>query len=81
MDDDAAFEELCRTVYAAARAGTVDCADTFDLASSWMDRFPQDPDATELVLLSMECIPDDQARMAEVALRLLATAGFGIAGT
>jgi hypothetical protein len=77
VDNDAAFEELCRTVYVAAQAGTVDCADTFDLASSWMDRFPQDPDATELVLLSMECVAADEARMAEVALRLLKTAGRG----
>jgi hypothetical protein len=37
---------------------------------------PQDPDAMELATLSLECRQASQPRMAEVALRLLATANF-----
>ena len=76
MDDYAAFERLSSAVYIAARAGAVDCTATFDLAASWLEERPQDPDATELATLSIECTQAGQPRMAEVALRLLATANF-----
>ena len=76
MDDPAAFDRLARTVYRAARAGTVDCTTAFDLATSKLAHYPQDPDASELALLSVECEESSQSRMAEIALRLLATVGF-----
>jgi hypothetical protein len=76
MDDYAAFDRLSRAVYIAARAGTVDCTAAFDLATSWLEERPQDPDATELATLSAECAEASQPRMAEIALSLLATAGF-----
>jgi hypothetical protein len=63
-------------VYIAARAGAIDCAAAFDLAASWLAERPQDPDATELATLSVECTPASQSRIAEVALRLLAAANF-----
>lgn len=76
MQDHAAFGRLSRDVYIAARAGAVDCTAAFDLAASWLEERPQDPDATELATLSAECTPASQPRMAEMALRLLAAAGF-----
>lgn len=76
VDDHAAFDRLARTVYRAARAGTVDCTAAFDLATSKQAHYPQDSDATELAELSLECEESSQPRMAEVALRLLATVGF-----
>lgn len=77
VDDDPAFGLLCRAVYLAARAGAVDCAVAFDLATSWLEIYPLDQDATELASLSLECADAGQPRMAEVALRLLAAVGFG----
>jgi hypothetical protein len=76
VDDYAAFDRLSRAVYTAARAGAVDCTAAFDLATSWLEEHPQDRDATELATLSAECADAGQPRMAEVALSLLATAGF-----
>jgi hypothetical protein len=76
VDDYAAFDRLSRAVYIAARAGAVDCTAAFDLATSWLEQRPQDPDAAELAMLSAECVQAGQPRMAEVALRLLATTGF-----
>jgi hypothetical protein len=75
VDDDAAFYRLARTVYVAARAGTVDW-DAFDLATSKLEVSPLDPGATELALLCIECAEASQPRMAEVALSVLAAAGF-----
>lgn len=81
MDDDADFDRLSRAVYLAARAGALDCTAAFDLAASWLEERPQNPDAVEpaglsdaeeLAALSLECTQADTARMAEVALRLLA---------
>ena len=74
VDDYAAFDRLAGTVYLAARAGAVDCTAAFDLAAAKLEVSPLDPDATELALLSLECVEASQPRMAEVALRLLATA-------
>jgi hypothetical protein len=76
VDDYTGFDRLSSGVYVAARAGTVDCTDAFDLATAWLGEHPQDPDATELATLSIECSAANQPRMAEVALRLLATASF-----
>jgi hypothetical protein len=76
VDDHAAFYRLARTVYVAARAGAVDCTDAFDLATSKLEVSPLDPGATELALLSIECAEASQPRMAEVALSVLAAAGF-----
>jgi hypothetical protein len=76
VDDDAAFGRLARTVYIAARAGVVDCTDAFDLATSKLEVSPLDPAATELALLSIECAEATRPRMAEVALSMLAAAGF-----
>ena len=76
VDDYAAFDRLSRAVYITARAGAVDCTAAFDLATSWLEERPQDPDATELATLSVECAEARQPGMAEVALSLLATAGF-----
>jgi hypothetical protein len=76
MDDHVDFDWLSSAVYVAARAGAVDCTAAFDLAASWLEERPQDPDATELAMLSIECTRVSQPRMAEVALRLLATANF-----
>jgi hypothetical protein len=76
VNDYAAFDRLSRAVYIAARAGAVDCTAAFDLATSWLEERPQDPDATELATLSVECAEASQPRMAEIALRLLAAAGF-----
>ena len=76
MDDYAAFKRLSSALYIAARAGAVDCTAAFDLATSWLEERPQDPDATELAALSIECTQVSQPRMAEVALRLLAAANF-----
>jgi hypothetical protein len=74
--DDEDFDQLSSAVYIAARAGAVDCTATFDLATSWLEERPRDPDATELATLSIECAQASQPRMAEVALRLLATIEF-----
>jgi hypothetical protein len=63
-------------VYIAARGGAIDCTVAFDLAAACLRERPQDPDATELATLSIECTQASQPRMAEVALRLLATANF-----
>lgn len=71
-----AFDQLSSTVYIAARAGAVDCTAAFDLAAGWLEYHPQDPDATELALLSIECTEASQPRMVPAALRLLATANF-----
>jgi hypothetical protein len=76
MDDCADFDRLSSAVYIAARAGAVECTDAFDLAASWLEGRPQDPDATELAMLSVECTQASQPRMAEVALRLLSTPEF-----
>ena len=76
MDDYEDFERLSSTVCIAARAGALDCIATFDLATSWLEERPQDPDATELATLSIECAQASQPRMAEVALRLLASTEF-----
>ena len=76
MDDYAAFRRLAGTVYVAARSGTVDCQAAFDLAASWLEQRPRDPDATELAALSLECAQAHQPRMAEVALRLLAAMDY-----
>jgi hypothetical protein len=76
VDDHAAFGRLAKTVYIAARAGAVDCTDAFDLATSKLEVSPLDPDAAELALLSLECAEASQPRIAEVALSLLAAAGF-----
>jgi hypothetical protein len=76
VDDYAAFGRLSSAVYISARAGTVDCTAAFDLAASWLEERPQDPDATELAALSLKCRQASQPRMAEAALRLLATANF-----
>ena len=54
----------------------MDCTAAFDLATSWLEEHPQDRDAAELATLSVECADAGQPRMAEVTLRLLATAGF-----
>lgn len=61
-------------MYVAAQAGAVDCTAAFDLATAKLEVSPLDPDATELALLSLECAEASQPRMAEVALRLIATA-------
>jgi len=71
VDDYAAFGRLSSAVYIAARAGTVDCAAAFDLAASWLEERPRDPDATELAALSLECRQASQPRMAEAAMRLV----------
>jgi hypothetical protein len=76
VDDYTAFDRLSSAVYIAARAGAVDGTAAFDLATSWLAERPQDPDARELAWLSVECTEASQPRMAEVALRLLATANF-----
>jgi hypothetical protein len=76
VDDYAAFDRLSGTVYSAARAGAVDCTAAFDLATAWLQERPQDPDATELATLSIECTQASQPRMVGAALRLLATANF-----
>jgi len=76
VDDYADFGRLCGAVYVAARAGAVDCTAAFDLAASWLEDDPQDPDATELAMLSLDCARAGQPRLAEVALRLLAAHGF-----
>ena len=76
MDDYEDFDRLSSAVYIAARAGAVDCTVAFDLATSWLEERPQDPDATELATLSIECTQASQPRMAEAALRLLATTEF-----
>ena len=85
MDDEADFDRLCRAVYLAAQAGAVDYTAACDLAASWLEESPQDPhpgerpglsEAEELAALSLECTEADSSRMAEVALRLLATAHF-----
>ena len=76
VDDYEDFDRLSSAVYIAARAGAVDCAAAFDLAASWLEERPQDPDATELATLSIECAQASQPRMADVALRLLATTEF-----
>jgi hypothetical protein len=76
VDDYEAFDRLSSAVYIAARSGAVDCTAAFDLAASWLEERPQDPDAAELAALSTECAQASQARMAEVALRLLAVADF-----
>lgn len=71
-----AFDQLSSTVYIAARAGAVDCTAAFDLAAGWLEYHPQDPDAAELALLSIECTEASQPRTVQAALRLLATANF-----
>ena len=76
VDDYEDFDRLSSAVYIAARAGAVDCTAAFDLAVSWLEERPQDPDAAELAALSIECAQASQPRMAEVALRLLATTHF-----
>lgn len=76
VDNYAAFDRLCRTVYLAAREGAVDCTAAFDLAAAKLEVYPLDADATELAWLSLECAEASQRRMAEVALRLLATMGW-----
>jgi hypothetical protein len=76
VDDYTALGRLSRAVYIAARAGAVDCTAAFDLASSWLEERPHDQDATELATLSAECAETSQPRMAEIALSLLAAAGF-----
>jgi hypothetical protein len=76
VDDYEDFDRLSSAVYIAARAGAVDCTAAFDLATSWLEERPQNPDATELATLSTECTQASQPRMAEVALRLLATTNF-----
>jgi hypothetical protein len=76
MDDYEAFDRLSSAVYIAARSGAVDCTAAFELAASWLEERPQDPDATDLATLSVECTQASQPRMAEAALRLLATADF-----
>ena len=76
MDDYEDLDRLSGAVYVAARAGAVDCAAAFDLAPTWLEERPQDPDAAELAALSIECARESQPRMAEVALRLLAATGF-----
>jgi hypothetical protein len=76
VDDCEDFDRLSSAVYIAARAGAVDCTAAFDLAASWLEERPQDPDATELATLSIECAQASRPRMAEVALRLLATTEF-----
>ena len=76
VDDDAAFDRLASAVYIAARAGAVDCTAAFDLATSRLEVSPLDPDATELASLSLEFAEASQPRMAELALSLLAAAGF-----
>lgn len=76
MDDDPAFDRLCRTVYIAARAGAANCTDAFDLAASVLELRPTDQAASELALLSVDCAEETGPRMAELALILLATVGF-----
>jgi hypothetical protein len=76
VDDYAAFDRLSGAVYIAARAGAVDCAAAFDLATSWLQERPQDPHAAELATLSAECAEASQPRMAEIALSLLTAAGL-----
>ena len=76
VDDYRDFDRLSSAVYIAARSGAVDCMAAFDPAASWLEERPHDPDATELATLSLECTQASQSRMAEVALRLLATANF-----
>ena len=76
VDDYRDFDRLSSAVYIAARAGAVDCTAAFDLAASWLEERPQDPDATELATLSLECAQASQPRMAKIALMLLAAANF-----
>jgi hypothetical protein len=76
VDDPEAFARLARTVYVTARAGAVDCTAAFDLAASKLEVSPLDQDAGELARLSLDCAEASQARMAEVALSLLAAVGF-----
>ncbi|MEU8821197.1 hypothetical protein [Actinoplanes sp. NPDC048796] len=71
MDDYAAFRRLCRTVYVAARAGSVDCTDAFDLAAAALESTPGDAAATELASLSIDCAEASRPRMAELALAVL----------
>jgi hypothetical protein len=54
VDDYEDFDRLSSALYIAARAGAVDCAVAFDLAASWLEERPLDPDATELAALSIE---------------------------
>ncbi|MEU8238418.1 hypothetical protein AB0C07_09245 [Actinoplanes missouriensis] len=76
MEDTADFDRLCRTVYRAARAGAVDCTDSFDLAASVLKFRPADPDATELASQSLDCAPANRLHRAELTLVLLAKADF-----
>ncbi|MGK5683781.1 hypothetical protein [Actinoplanes sp. URMC 104] len=76
VDDCAAFDRLCKKVYAAARAGAVDCTDAFDLAASVLQNGTADRDAAELASLSLECTPASRTRMAELARALLVAVGF-----
>ncbi|SNY37301.1 hypothetical protein [Paractinoplanes atraurantiacus] len=72
MDDLA----LCRKVYAAAKAGTLNCADAFDLSTSVLEWSPAEEHATELASLSLECAPAGRRRMAELALTVLEATDF-----
>ena len=76
MDDDAAFDRLCRRVYTGLRAGALDCTDTFDLAASVLASRPADEAATELARLSVEGTQAGRSRRADLAATLLEVVGF-----
>ncbi|MFI1995458.1 hypothetical protein [Actinoplanes sp. NPDC020271] len=71
---DQEFDRLCRTVYVAARSGSLNCADAFDLAASVLEWKRTDPVATELALSSLDGV--NRSRTAELALALLAEIDF-----
>jgi len=76
VDDHAAFDRLCRTVYIAAQANAVNCTDAFDLAAAVLELRPTDQNASELALLSVDGAEAARPRMSELALMMLATVGF-----
>ncbi|MFF5076094.1 hypothetical protein ACFY36_03515 [Actinoplanes sp. NPDC000266] len=76
MDDLAAFDRLCRTVYVAARSGEVNRTDAFDLAAAVLESNPADPAAVELASRSLDGPETARPRMAELAIAVLAAIDF-----
>ena len=76
VDNYVAFHRLAKAVYPAARAGTVDGSDAYDLAASALKLNPRVAEATELASLSLEGAGASRPRMSELVLGLLAAAGF-----
>ena len=70
VNSESDFDRLARRVYVTARAGAVDREAAFDLACQVLEDCPLDEAAAELALVSVE--DPDEARLAEVALRVLA---------